>query len=66
MSDNTERQWHTLTVRFGTDGPLDVSEIPSRTNPPQVAMGEALRKILGTEQTLLLDDIQLHRADVKR
>ena len=58
----SDRQWHTFTVRFGTDGPLDVSGLPSEDPYPTahiVAAEEALVRILGTDQALYVDEVYL-------
>jgi hypothetical protein len=60
----SDRQWHTFTVRFGTDGPLDVSGIPKTTALAlAVKTGNAIREMLGTEQVLYVDDVSLFPDD---
>lgn len=63
MSDyeSNERRWHTLTVRFATEGFPDRLRIAAAPQPPQVAIGEALRKVLGMTdgEALLVDDVVL-------
>lgn len=62
----TETQWHMVTIRFGTKGPLDVSKLPRGPLAPQHALGKALLEVLGTGQEIVIDDVHLVRADVPR